>query len=104
MGNFISRGSLLAPVAAFAAFSALAAPPAPAPPADKDPINAAPTAQDWRALAKLPDWSGVWTPVISDQVAQEKSNRPPWKPPIAKQIEHMVAEEDAGRPFPIIDH
>jgi hypothetical protein len=76
----------------------------PAAAADKDPINAAPTAQDWQVLAKLPDWSGVWTPVISDQVAQEKSNRPPWKPAIAKQIEHMYAEEDAGRPFPIIDH
>ena len=72
--------------------------------ADKDPINPAPTAQDWQALAKLPDWSGVWTPVISDQVAQEKTNPPPWKPQIAKQIAHMYAEEDAGRPFPIIDH
>jgi hypothetical protein len=72
--------------------------------ADTDPINPAPTAQDWQALAKLPDWSGVWTPVISDQVAQEKTNPPPWKPQVAKQIEHMYAEEHAGRPFPIIDH
>ena len=72
--------------------------------ADKEPADAAPTAQDWQALAKLPDWSGTWTPAISDQVAQEKSNRPPWKPQIAKQIDHMYAEEAAGRPFPIIDH
>ena len=71
---------------------------------DNTPINAAPTAQDWQALAKLPDWSGVWTPVISDQVAQEKTNPPPWKPQIAKQIDRMYAEEQAGRPFPIIDH
>jgi hypothetical protein len=77
---------------------------APAGAADNDPVNPAPTAQDWQALAKLPDWSGVWTPVISDQVAQEKTNPPPWKPPIKKQIDHMYAEEDAGRPFPIIDH
>jgi hypothetical protein len=76
----------------------------PADAAEKDPINTAPTAQDWQALAKLPDWSGVWTPVISDQVAQEKSNRPPWSPQVAKQIDHMYAEEAAGRPFPIIDH
>jgi hypothetical protein len=76
----------------------------PADAAEKDPVNPAPTAQDWQALAKLPDWSGVWTPVISDQVAQEKSNRPPWTPQIAKQIDHMYAEEAAGRPFPIIDH
>jgi len=72
--------------------------------ADKEPINAAPTVQDWQAIAKLPDFSGVWTPVISDEFAQEKSNPPPWKPAIAKQITHMYAEEEAGRPFPIIDH
>jgi hypothetical protein len=70
----------------------------------KDPINPAPTAQDWQALAKLPDWSGVWTPVISDQVAQEQTNAPPWNPRTARQIAHMYAEKDAGRPFPIIDH
>jgi hypothetical protein len=70
----------------------------------KDPINPAPSAADWQGLAKLPDWSGVWTPVISDQVAQEKTNPPPWTPKIAKQIEHMYAEEKDGRPFPIIDH
>jgi hypothetical protein len=73
-------------------------------PAAKDPINAAPTLRDWQALAKLPDFGGVWTPVISDQVAQEKTNPPPWNPKVAKQIEHMYAEENAGRPFPIIDH
>jgi hypothetical protein len=72
--------------------------------ADKDPVNPAPGAQDWQALAKLPDWSGVWTPVISDQHAQEKTNRPPWTPRVAKQIDHMYEEEAAGRPFPIIDH
>jgi len=78
--------------------------PLPAHAADQDAINPAPRAQDWQALAKLPDWSGVWTPVISDQVAQEKTNRPPWTPQTAKQIDHMYAEEAAGRPFPIIDH
>jgi hypothetical protein len=73
-------------------------------PAAKDAINAAPTLRDWQALAKVPDFSGVWTPVISDQVAQETSNPPPWNPKVAKQIEYMYAEEKAGRPFPIIDH
>ena len=70
----------------------------------KDPINPAPTLHDWQALAKLPDFGGVWTPVISDQVAQEKTNPPPWTPQAAKQIEHMYEEEKAGRPFPVIDH
>jgi len=51
----------------------------------------------WR---KLPDFSGVWTPVISDQVAQEKSNPPPWNPKFAKQIEHMYAEEKGWTALP----
>ena len=81
----------------------LAASPTRRLPPTKDPINPPPTLQDWQALAKLPDWSGVWTPVISDQVAQEQhAIRRRGMPQIAKQIEHMYAEEDAGRPFP--DH
>ena len=99
MGKFMRRAMCLSSLLALAQFSAL-----PSGAADKEPADAAPTAQDWQALAKLPDWSGTWTPAISDQVAQEKSNRPPWKPQIAKQIDHMYAEEAAGRPFPIIDH
>ena len=77
---------------------------APAGAAEKEPLNAAPRPQDWQALAKLPDWSGVWTPAIRDQIAQEKTNSPPWKPLVLPQIEHLYAEEAAGRPFPIIDH
>src|SRR3979411_646682 len=67
----------------------------PAHAADQEGINPSPSAQDWQALAKLPDWSGVWTPVISDQHAQEKTNRPPWSPRVAKQIDHMYEEEAA---------
>jgi hypothetical protein len=72
--------------------------------AAQDPINPPPTAQAFLALAKLPDWSGIWTPVILDQVAQERTNAPPWKPEIARQIADMYSEEKAGRPFPVIDH
>jgi hypothetical protein len=72
--------------------------------ADTEPTNPAPSLKDWQAMAKLPDLGGVWTPLISDQVAQERTNPPPWKPEIAKQVEHMYAEEKAGRPFPVIDH
>jgi hypothetical protein len=99
MGKSIARGVLILSLGALVRLAVV-----PAYASDKDIINAPPAAQDWQTLAKLPDWSGVWTPVISDQVAQEKSNRPPWKPQIAKQIDHMYAEEAAGRPFPIIDH
>jgi hypothetical protein len=72
--------------------------------ASTDPIDPAPTRKDYEDLAKLPDWSGVWTPVISDQIKQEETNPPPWKPAIAKQIKKMYAEEEAGKPFPVIDH
>jgi hypothetical protein len=61
-------------------------------------INPAPTAQDWADLGKLPDWSGVWNPKISDQDAQVKTNPPPWNETAAKKIEFMFAEEKAGRP------
>jgi hypothetical protein len=99
MGKRINRIIVAAGLIACARLTAL-----PANAADNDAINPPPSAQDWQALAKLPDWSGVWTPAISDQVAQEKTNRPPWTPQVAKQIDHMYAEEAAGRPFPIIDH
>lgn len=70
---------------------------------DKKPtiINPPPTAQDWADLAKLPDWSGVWNPKISDQDAQAKTNPPPWNAKAAAQAAEMAAEEKAGRPPPI---
>jgi hypothetical protein len=61
-------------------------------------INPPPTAADWAALAKLPDWSGVWNPKVTDQDAQVKTNPPPWNEKAAKQAERMFAEERAGRP------
>jgi hypothetical protein len=94
MKTHLNRALLLIGLAASAGFAAAA----------NDPINRTPTLRDWQAMAKLPDVGGVWTPLISDQVAQERTNPPPWKPEIAKQIERMYAEEKAGRPFPIIDH
>jgi hypothetical protein len=94
MKTILYRALLCIGLAASAGFAAAA----------NDPINPPPTLSDWQAMAKLADIGGVWTPVISDQVAQERSNPPPWKPEIAKQIERMYAEEKAGRPFPVIDH
>lgn len=95
--------SLIAAVAAFGA-AALGLAPLPVRAADKASINPARSLEDYRALAKLPDWTGVWTPDMSDQIAQERTNPPPWKPYIAKQIEKMYADEKGGRPFEIIDH
>ncbi len=68
----------------------------------KPVINPPPTAKDWADLAKLPDWSGVWNPKITDQDAQVRTNMPPWKPEIAAKIQYQLAEEKAGRPPPIV--
>src|SRR5688572_24647676 len=64
----------------------------------------APAAADWAALARLPDWSGIWIPHVTDQRAKEKSDRPPWLPAIQKQIDFLIAEEAAGRPKLILAH
>ncbi|MBV8167903.1 MAG: hypothetical protein JO021_14000 [Alphaproteobacteria bacterium] len=72
-------------------------------PAKKPPpvINPPPTAQQWADLAKLPDWSGVWNPKITDQDAQVKTNPPPWNAKAAAEIQQMFAEEKAGKPRPL---
>ena len=51
-----------------------------------------------------PDLSGVWLPDIKDQKRQETANMPPWKPEILKQVQHLIAEEKAGRPFLVLSH
>jgi len=56
------------------------------------------------ALAQTPDISGVWLPDVKDQYRQETSNIPPWKPTVVPQIERMIAEQDAGRPFLVLAH
>ena len=62
------------------------------------PTDPAPTASDWSALAKLPDWSGTWTPDITDQFRRIKTDPVQWTPAVAKQVEALVAEEKAGNP------
>jgi hypothetical protein len=60
--------------------------------------NPPPQAGDWAALAKLPDWSGVWTPSMSDQDVRMKAAPPPWSPAAAAQIAKLIAAEKAGDP------
>jgi len=60
--------------------------------------TAAPAAPDWAAIARLPDWSGVWAPDVIDQNAQVKGNPPPWKPEVARQVAELEAREQAGHP------
>ncbi|MHB8478614.1 MAG: hypothetical protein ACYDBZ_20350 [Steroidobacteraceae bacterium] len=54
--------------------------------------------------ATTPDLSGVWIPDVKDQTRQESTNVPPWRSAILPQIEHMIAEEKAGRPFLLLSH
>jgi len=67
----------------------------------KSIINPPPTAQGWADLAKLPDWSGVWNPKVTDQDAQIRTNPPPWNPKAAAEVAKMFAEEKAGQPRPL---
>ncbi len=64
-----------------------------------EPVNnPAPQAKDWSDLAKLPDWSGVWNPNISDQDARIVRDPIPWKPAAAAKIAQLEKEEKAGNP------
>ena len=63
-----------------------------------DVANPPPAAKDWAALAALPDWSGVWTPDITDQNAENLRNPPPWNPVAAAEIAALQAQEAAGSP------
>jgi hypothetical protein len=96
MSRRLIFGSLALPLGLITAAVSACATTAP------DPVTPAPTTRDWLALAALPDWSGTWFPVISDQVAQLRTNPPPWKPAIRQQIDHWAEEEKAGRPRGIL--
>ncbi|MET0252084.1 MAG: hypothetical protein ABW203_07900 [Novosphingobium sp.] len=64
----------------------------------RDATVPAPTAADWTAIGRLLDLTGTWSPDISDQNAQIRTNPVPWKPDIQRQVDHWDAEEKAGRP------
>jgi hypothetical protein len=64
--------------------------------------NTPPTTKDWQALAKLPDWSGIWTPDVTDQIKTFRTAQPPWTPEVAKQIAFLEKERAEGRPFLIL--
>jgi hypothetical protein len=57
-----------------------------------------------QARAEPPDLNGVWLPDVKDQKRQETANAPPWNKDILPQVQHMVAEEKAGRPFLVLSH
>lgn len=87
--------SLAAVAVGLASVAAAQTPPA-------DIIDPAPTAEDWAALGKLPDWSGRWSPDISDQDRQIETNPVPWKPEVIPQVKYWTEEEKQGRPHGLL--
>jgi hypothetical protein len=61
-------------------------------------INPPPEPKDWAALASLPDWSGVWTPNMTDQQRRIKTDPVPWNKAAAAQVAKLEAAEQAGDP------
>jgi hypothetical protein len=84
-------------VAALVAGLALSAAAFAAPP-EVNPLNAAPTAADWAAIARLPDWSGVWSPAPLVKGGPGFTEPPAWTPKAAARVARMRAAEEAGRP------
>jgi len=70
----------------------------PVPAVAAEPVNRAPTAQDWAAIASLPDLSGVWSPGPLDRLPPGSKTAPPWKPDQATQIAALQRQEDEGNP------
>ena len=79
-------------------FGASSAMPALVAAAADQAVNPPPKPADWAALAQLPDWSGVWTPSLSDQAKRMSTDTIPWKPAAAAQIAKLQAAEKAGNP------
>ncbi|CAN7142509.1 hypothetical protein LJR225_000019 [Phenylobacterium sp. LjRoot225] len=61
-------------------------------------LNPAPTAADWAAIARLPDWSGVWSPSPLVSGGPGFTDPPAWTPKAAARVARMRAAEAAGRP------
>jgi hypothetical protein len=66
--------------------------------ADAPILNAPPRAGDWANLAKLPDWSGTWTPAPDDRAFPLGRNEPKWLPDAARQVQQLKDEDAAGSP------
>jgi hypothetical protein len=63
-----------------------------------EPVNKAPTVQDWTAIASLPDLSGVWSPGPLDRFPPGNKTAPPWRPEQAAQITALQKLEEDGNP------
>ncbi len=54
--------------------------------------------QQWRAIANLPDWSGIWDPDRANEAKQLRENKPPWNAAAQKVIDFQQKELVEGRP------
>ncbi len=63
-----------------------------------DPPAGPPPPAAWAALARLPDWGGIWTSDLADQVAQFTRTPPAWTPDAARLAARMDADDKAGHP------
>jgi hypothetical protein len=61
-------------------------------------LNPAPRPKDWAALARLPDWSGTWTPAPDDRAFPLDRKEPKWLPEVVRQIVQLKADDAAGNP------
>jgi hypothetical protein len=66
--------------------------------ADSTVINPPPQPKDWSSLSSLPDWSGVWTPNMTDQRRRVDTDPVPWNKAAAAQVAKLEAAEQAGDP------
>jgi hypothetical protein len=72
--------------------------------ANAQSADAGPPADAWIAIAKLPDFSGVWVPDVADQRRKERGDPAQWTPTAQRQIDFLFAEDKAGRPKLLLDH
>jgi hypothetical protein len=93
--SILSATAFLVIGAAFPSFSAHSQAAAADP---GEVITPAPTEQDWAAIARLPDLSGIWTPGPMDKFLPGNTTAPPWKPEIARQVEALQRLEADGSP------
>ena len=60
--------------------------------------NSPALAAQWRAIADLPDWSGVWDPDRPQEARNLRENKPPWNAKAQKEIDWQRKETAEGRP------
>jgi hypothetical protein len=87
---------VIRPLTAFACLIVLSVPCAALD--DLPAVNPAPHFKDWVALAKLPDWSGTWSPAPDDRAFPLGRKEPKWLPEVAKQVQQLKDDETSGTP------